>query len=165
VTIERIGQIDTAGMRYAHGLRRPWLSRMLVVFTRSGNLGLIWIALGALLDQSQHVTLTLAATMLVCESIKQVTRRERPVVARMERLIGVQKTTSFPSGHAASAMAAAVLLTAFAPPFAAVWFALAVLMAMSRVYVGVHYPSDVAVGAVIGILVGLTSLGLVTALF
>jgi undecaprenyl-diphosphatase len=58
-----------------------------------------------------------------------------------------------------------VLLTAFAPPFAAVWFALAVLMAMSRVYVGVHYPSDVAVGAVIGILVGLTSLGLVTALF
>ena len=162
MTIERL---DTAGLRYARELRRPWLSRPLVVFTRSGNLGLIWIALAAMLDHPQRVTLTLIATMLVCESIKQVARRERPAVARMERLIGVQKTTSFPSGHAASAMAAAVLLTAFAPAFAPVWFSLAALMALSRVYVGVHYPSDIAVGAVVGILIGVVSLGLVTAFF
>ena len=165
MTITRIEQFDTAGLRYARDLRRPWLSRMLVVFTRSGNLGLLWIALGAMLDHSQKVTLVLIATMLVCEAIKQVARRDRPALARMERLIGVQKTTSFPSGHAASAMAAAVVLTAFAPHFAPIWFALATLMAVSRVYVGVHYPSDVAVGGMIGIVIGLVSLGLVTALF
>ena len=165
MTIDRIERIDTAGLRYAHGLRRPWLSPLLVVFTRTGNLGLLWIALAAMLDHPQRVTLTLVATMLVCESIKQIARRERPALARMERLIGVQKTTSFPSGHAASAMAAAVLLTAFAPAFAPIWFGLAALMALSRVYVGVHYPSDVAVGAMIGIVIGVVSLGLVTALF
>jgi len=165
VTITRIERLDTAGLRYARDLRRPWLSRLLVLFTRSGNLGLLWIALGAMLDHPQRVTLTLVATMLVCESIKQVARRERPAMVRVERLIGVQKTTSFPSGHAASAMAAAVLLTAFAPHLAPIWFGLASLMALSRVYVGVHYPSDVAVGAMIGIVIGVVSLGLVTALF
>jgi undecaprenyl-diphosphatase len=57
---------------------------------------------------------------------------------------------SFPSGHAAAGFAGALVLGAHAPAFAPVFYALAVAVSLSRVYLGVHYPSDVAFGAFLG---------------
>jgi undecaprenyl-diphosphatase len=61
---------------------------------------------------------------------------------------------SFPSNHAANSFAAAAVLASLGPGFARVFFALAVMIAISRVYLGVHYPFDVLAGALFGLGVG-----------
>ncbi|MDP9285952.1 MAG: phosphatase PAP2 family protein [Actinomycetota bacterium] len=66
----------------------------------------------------------------------------------------VVHSSSFPAGHAATAFAGAVVLSVVAPRLAPAFLGLAVLIAISRVYVGVHYPTDVLAGAVLGALVG-----------
>ena len=163
--VARIERIDRAGLELAARARRPWASPLIAAFTRTGNLGALWLALGAATDQAGRVLGLLIATTLASEAIKRVTRRQRPVWRRLECLIGHQRTPSFPSGHAASSAGAAVILCAVAPALAPVWVTLAALMAMSRVYVGVHYPSDVALGAVLGVALGLASLSASAALF
>ena len=62
---------------------------------------------------------------------------------------------SFPSGHATTAFATAVLLTLWYPRWAGVWLGLAVLVGLSRVVLGSHFPSDVLVGALLGSAVAL----------
>ena len=57
---------------------------------------------------------------------------------------------SFPSGHTAAAFVMASLLTAFYPPVALVAYPLALAIGASRVTLGVHYPSDIVAGAVLG---------------
>ncbi len=80
--------------------------------------------------------------------IKQVVRRARPEGDDLPHsLIRAPASTSFPSAHAAMAAAAAVVLPPVVAPAAA-------LMAASRVYLGVHYPSDVAAGVVVGLACG-----------
>jgi len=65
---------------------------------------------------------------------------------------------SLPSGHAATSFAAAVALAHYVPArVAPLLFVLAALIAWSRVYVGVHYPSDIVAGALLGVGVGLTA--------
>jgi len=66
---------------------------------------------------------------------------------------------SFPSGHAAASFAAAVALSRAWPAGTAVWFALAALVAYTRIYLGVHYPIDVVAGALAGIACGWFAVG------
>jgi undecaprenyl-diphosphatase len=88
--------------------------------------------------------------------LKTVTARERPYVRfpEQEPLLHATLDLSLPSGHAATSFAAATVLARFAPRFAGSLFALAALIAASRVYVGVHYPADVVLGALLGFGVG-----------
>jgi undecaprenyl-diphosphatase len=97
---------------------------------------------------------------LITLGIKVITDRSRPYVdhPEPEPLLDTALDLSFPSGHAATAFAAATLLAGLAPRFAVPLFALAAAMAWSRVYVGVHYPLDVLAGAILGAAVGLTLL-------
>jgi undecaprenyl-diphosphatase len=66
-------------------------------------------------------------------------------------LVAVPHSASFPSGHTATAFAAATVLTALVPRAAAVWFVLAAAIAYSRLYVGVHFPLDLAGGIAVGV--------------
>ena len=93
------------------------------------------------------------ATMLTVNfPLKQIFRRRRPFIAFVRaRVLGPKpKDFSFPSGHTAAAFAGALLFGAHLPMFAPLFYAIAVVVGFSRIYLGVHYPSDVFIGAIVG---------------
>ncbi len=98
---------------------------------------------------------SLAATYVVQTRVKPLFRRERPFVNRDARVVGTRPADhSFPSGHTASSFAAATALAFYYPRSAPLAYTLATAVAASRVHLGVHFPSDTAVGGVIGIGIG-----------
>jgi undecaprenyl-diphosphatase len=96
---------------------------------------------------------------------KRVVRRKRPdrEQARMvvDRQVPMPKSASFPSGHTASATAFATAVGVVLPPAAAPLAGLAVGVGYSRVHTGVHYPGDVAAGAVLGFAAAAATLAIV----
>jgi membrane-associated phospholipid phosphatase len=100
-------------------------------------------------------TASLAATYVVQQRVKPLFRRVRPFVNREARVVGARPADhSFPSGHSASSFAAATALAFFYPRAAPLVYTLAAGVAVSRVHLGVHFPSDTAVGGAIGIGIG-----------
>jgi membrane-associated phospholipid phosphatase len=91
--------------------------------------------------------------------LKHITERARPPLAdpTIQALVALPDSPSFPSGHAATAFAAATAVGVLHPRFRAPLLALAVMVAVSRVYLGVHFWSDVVVGSLLGVAVGLTT--------
>ena len=129
-------------------------------FSHLGEHAAVWLALGlagALMDRA-HRAQWLRATRSVLFAyalntlLKTVVRRKRPELEKLPALISTPTSLSFPSAHAASSFAAARAYSALLP--AAPLYNAAAAMALSRVYLGVHYPSDIAAGAVLGTLVG-----------
>jgi undecaprenyl-diphosphatase len=155
--------------------RVGWLDPVFVSLSVVGYAGLVWIALAfpiALLARRNGafaLGLTAACVWsadLIALGIKAATGRPRPVetIPQADKLIGVTVGQSMPSGHAATSFAGAVVLACLLPRAAPFVFVLAAAIAFSRVYVGVHYPSDVLAGAALGAAVGLAGIGLVRAL-
>ncbi|HET9411151.1 MAG TPA: phosphatase PAP2 family protein [Candidatus Dormibacteraeota bacterium] len=98
---------------------------------------------------------SLGATYVVQVRVKPLFRRVRPFVNREARVVGIRPPDhSFPSGHTASSFAAATALAFFYPRAASVVYTLATGVAVSRVHLGVHFPSDTAVGGAMGIGIG-----------
>ena len=102
---------------------------------------------------------TIAVSYVVNVAVKQVARRPRPQVQGLPQLVGTPTQLSFPSSHSTSSFAAA---NAFSPLIADMTgsktvgrtvYPVAGAMALSRIYLGVHYPSDIAVGSTIGTLI------------
>jgi hypothetical protein len=86
--------------------------------------------------------------------VKVIVRRPRPVLEGLPPLGGAPSSLSFPSGHATSCFACATAMTRIAPE-AAILFVLAAAISIGRPYLGMHYPSDVLAGALIGVGLGL----------
>jgi len=86
--------------------------------------------------------------------LKRFFRRRRPFLAFVKaRVLGPRpKDFSFPSGHSAAAFGGALLLTTHVPVLGPLLYAIALIVAVSRIYLGVHYPSDVVLGAAAGTL-------------
>jgi undecaprenyl-diphosphatase len=138
------------------GLRVGWLDWFFVGLSWIGRLGLVWIAIAlvlAVLWRRPSVFLTVvvadAASDLLAELGKVIVHRHRP----FEHQLGPPTSTySFPSGHAATSFACATVLAVFAPRWRVPFFVLATLIGLSRLYNGVHYPTDVVAGALLGVL-------------
>ena len=128
-------------------------------FSRLGEHAAIWLALGlagAAVDVRRRARwLRAARAVLLAYALntllKTVVRRKRPQLELLPALISTPTALSFPSAHASSSFAAARAYSAFLP--AGPLYGVATAMALSRVYLGVHYPSDIAAGAVLGTLV------------
>jgi undecaprenyl-diphosphatase len=97
------------------------------------------------------------ASPIVNGPLKWIVRRPRPVidvVPEVRRIRTTPRTTSFPSGHSASAWCFATAAALEAPILAPVLLPMAAAIAYSRVYTGAHYPGDVVAGSVVGALMG-----------
>ena len=103
------------------------------------------------------ILLIAVSDQLSSNLIKDLVQRIRPcnVLPDVHLLVGCTKSYSFPSSHAVNNFAAAVFLSKFYPRFRVSFYIGAFLMAVSRIFVGVHYPSDVVAGTIIGIAVGI----------
>ena len=104
-----------------------------------------------------QVAVAVLAADLIALGLKQLSGRPRPFLVdpTPKPLLATPLDLSLPSGHAATSFAAATVLTLAHPRAGVPLFALAALIAWSRVYVGVHYPFDVLAGALLGVGVGL----------
>jgi membrane-associated phospholipid phosphatase len=133
-----------------------WVRR----YSQIGEHAAVWLGLGlagAAVDRSRRprwlrATGTVGAAYLISTSIKLAIGRRRPVVEDLPHLMATPTGLSFPSSHSTSSFAAAQAFGDLLPrgPLLGV----AAAMAFSRLYLGVHYPSDVAAGAALGTALG-----------
>ncbi len=151
-------------------LRRPGLDRVVAGFSKLGNNGVGWVALGATISVARRDPRPFVATAVavwgtlgVNYAVKQVVRRERPDHADAPRTIDAPTTSSFPSSHAAMSAAGALALTVAVPKARVPLRVAALAMTYSRVHLGVHHPSDVVVGYVLGAATGRLSRALLPA--
>jgi undecaprenyl-diphosphatase len=88
--------------------------------------------------------------------LKHLVDRPRPcqVLTNVHLLVSCGSGYSFPSSHAVNNFAGAIVLSYFLPRWTWAFFSFASIVAFSRIYVGVHFPSDVLAGAIIGIICG-----------
>ena len=140
----------------------PGVERAAKALGKAGNNGTIWVVIGivlALLDGSNREAWLICAALgpiaiALNYVVKAIVRRPRPVLEGLPPLGGAPSSLSFPSAHATSSFAVATAMTRV-EPLAALAFALAVALSLGRPYLGMHYPSDVLVGAVLGVALGL----------
>jgi undecaprenyl-diphosphatase len=165
VAAPAFGGIDRRLFRLINGLPHSSTSDRYVSVISDLGEGLGWVAGGAALamlggPKGRRAGLatacaSLAATYVVQVRVKPLFRRVRPFVNREARVVGIRPADhSFPSGHSASSFAAATALAFFYPKAAPLAYTLATGVGLSRVHLGVHFPSDAAVGGVIGIGIG-----------
>lgn len=143
-------------------VRTPVLDRFFIFITHLGDKGLLWITLALVLllfpkYRKNGIAMGIALTIgLLITNIllKNLIQRIRPydVIAGLEPLIARPTDWSFPSGHTTSSIAASVaLILTMRNKCSLLILIPGILIPFSRLYVGVHYPTDVLAGALIGL--------------
>jgi membrane-associated phospholipid phosphatase len=156
-------ELDLKLLRWmrTHG-HTPGVESAAVALGKVGNNGLIWLVLGLVLvaiDSSRW------QQWLVCAllgpfaiglnyAIKLLVKRPRPVLEGLPPLGGAPSSLSFPSAHATSSFAVATAMVRVDPAMGGA-FLVAFALSLGRPYLGMHYPSDVLAGALLGLVLGL----------
>ncbi|MEU6280298.1 phosphatase PAP2 family protein [Streptomyces sp. NPDC047028] len=160
---ERLLALDSRVFEVAARRHWPAAERVLPRLSRGANHGVLWFATAAALAATRTprarraavrgvASLTLAS-LTINTLGKRSVRRARPALDAVPLVRQLKRqpiTTSFPSGHAASAAAFATGVALESPAWGAAVAPLALSVAASRVYTGVHFPSDVLAGAALG---------------
>ena len=146
-------------------IANPVLDVIMKIITHSGDAGIIWIAAALLClifkktrKAGTCMAIALILVLLICNlTLKPIIARPRPFMLReeIELIISAPSGFSFPSGHTASSFAAAVGLFIYHKKLGIAALIWAFLIAFSRLYFCVHFPTDVLAGAVLGIAAGL----------
>lgn len=136
-------------------------------FSIIGIFGILWFVLALILvifdgldNRKEMIALILAVltdVLIVEEVLKKIFMRVRPEAAigrNMILLLKASESYSFPSGHATIAFAAAYILSRQRKKYSIYFYILAFFVALSRIYLGKHYPSDVFAGGIIGVFIG-----------
>lgn len=157
---ERVHRLDTLAFLWLHVTKRfpyrksvRWISR-----TGDGHLYILGSLALALLEPEHGQAFLLAGILAYALDIslylwlKNAIKRDRPAmkIDFYEAWITPSDQFSFPSGHTAAAFLFAALVTSFYPAFALPCYLWASMIGASRVLLGVHYPSDIAAGALLG---------------
>lgn len=158
-----LGDADQAGLRYlrTHGHQEP-VETVMKALGLCGEMAAIWVAIGAagasIDERRRSQWLAGTATGPVAIGInfvfKRAIGRQRPLIEEHPPLAKAPTKLSFPSAHATSSVAAATAFGRIEPRSRPYVFALAGAVCVGRPYLGMHYPSDVLGGAVLGFCLG-----------
>ena len=158
--VSRIRDADRALFRVIFRAKWATLTPIMRAFTVAGRSGVLWGVIAALAFPASGFEpynllvpwAAVAISWTVAEGAKYLFNRARPFISDTEiaPLIKTPSSSSFPSGHAATAAAGAITLSAVYPSFAPALLLSGALVALSRIYLGVHYPFDVLAGLLIG---------------
>lgn len=168
--LERIAKFDMRVCCYCNRhIEKRLIRSLFTLISRMGD-GPLWYGLIAIIPviyglDALHVSLRMAAAgisgLLIYKLIKSITERPRPFIKSGKIVLGTAPLDqySFPSGHTLHAVSFSLIAIHYLPGLAWPLVPFAFLVAMSRVILGLHYPTDVLAGATIGL--GL-ALGLVS---
>lgn len=158
-----IQKTDNAILIYINNnMRSPIIDKVMIKITALGNMAAIWIVISVLLLLTKKyrkigvmlIAAVLLSTFLGEGILKHIVRRLRPVneLLKGKQLIAKPLSYSFPSGHTACAFAAAGILARYFKKYTILVFMLAALIGFSRLYLYVHYPTDVLFGMILGLI-------------
>jgi len=144
-----------------HG-HSPGIESAAQALGKAANNGAVWLVLGialAIIDADRRQEWLICAALgpiaiVLNYGIKLLVKRPRPVLEGLPPLGGAPSSLSFPSAHALSSFAVATAMCRVDPAMAGT-LVVALAISLGRPYLGMHYPSDVLAGAVLGILLGL----------
>ncbi len=152
-------------------LSHPFMDGIMKGITFLGNAGWFWICLGVVLSvipKTRKIGLTvclaLVINLVVCNlTLKPLIGRMRPFDLKegIDLLISKPTDFSFPSGHTSASFASAVAVFMYNKKYGSMALVLAFLIAFSRLYLYVHFPTDVLGGIIIGSLCGICAYFLV----
>jgi len=170
--IEQLSRVDAFALDLSSSVRWAPLTALFVLASAWWLKSILFLSIGAVCDLRRRRLLPVALlsgavafgmTSLLVLLIKNGVDRARPAVAdpTFEALVTTPSSPSFPSGHAATAFATATAVGMFCPRLRLPLLVAAALVALSRVYLGVHYWADIAVGATLGAAIGFVAAWLV----
>ena len=164
--LELIQNLDKTLFYFVNnGLSNPFFDKLMPFVTEVNSWVLVYLVGFYFLffksgRKGKIVAITLIITIIITDQInshiiKELVGRIRPChsLPDVNLLVGCGGGKSFPSSHAANNFAAAYVITYFFRKNYFLFFSIASIVAISRVYVGVHYPIDIFVGALVGILI------------
>ncbi len=140
----------------------PGLESAARALGKAANNAVVWVVLGvtlALIDPSRRESWLICAalgplTICLNYGVKLLVKRPRPLLQGLPPLSGAPSSLSFPSAHAASSFAVATAMVRVDPATASALL-VALVISLGRPYLGMHYPSDVLIGALLGVALGL----------
>ena len=150
--------------RFQHNLNSEWFNKVMIFFTILGDNGIIWIAIALTLflnRKYRKIGLFSIISLIICALLvnvilKPLIHRPRPFseLADITLLIKAPKDYSFPSGHTAASFVMVYIFFRHIKKYFIPVFITGILITFSRMYLSVHFPSDIIAGIIIGIFSG-----------
>ena len=157
--------MELSFLNFLQSLHHPLIDALMVFFTKLGNGAMVWLMFAGYFyfykkdkKMATQILVGLLMTVLIGAFIlKPIFMRARPFnfLENITLLIKAPIDYSFPSGHTATSVVCSYLISCRYKKLRIVVIPLAVLIAFSRMYIGVHYPTDILGGVVLGIVCGM----------